>query len=233
MQALDLYAEIEEYLDFQQEIEALYKAILTEVIQVEPKTLVDIGCGQGEFCNIVEHNGIKSLGVDLSYMQIKLAQTKFPNLSFKAIDIAKLSKTFDCATATFDVINYIPMNQLEEFFTHCGNLLNKNGYFIFDINSHFGFEEVAQGTLNIDQDDIFIAIDANFEDHKLYTDITVFKKNNGCYNKQTGTIEQFYHCNDLLKSTLNNAGFIIEKTLPFSLHSEEENDKLILVCKKI
>ncbi|MCB9096387.1 MAG: hypothetical protein H6630_01880 [Arcobacter sp.] len=46
----------------------------------------------------------------------------------------------------------------------------------FDGNSYFGFEEVAQGTITIDLEDKFIAIDANFEDEKLQTDITLFKE---------------------------------------------------------
>ena len=233
MQALDLYGQIQEYLDFDEEITALYKAILLEVIQKEPNTLIDIGCGQGEFCNIVQLNNITTLGVDLSTTQIELAKQKFPNLSFKAVDIANIEQTYECATATFDVINYIPTNYLKQFFDNTNKLLEKDGYFIFDINTLFGFEEIAQGTLIIEEDDIFIGIDANFEENTLYTDMTVFTKEKSCYNKQTGTIEQYFHSNEELQSLLEKSGFIIEKSIEFLLHSETNNDKLILVCKKV
>ena len=58
--------------------------------------------------------------------------------------------------------------------------LNNNGYFIFDTNSLFGFEEVAQGSLNINLRNKFISIDALFKEEKLKTDIRVFthEKNN-------------------------------------------------------
>jgi len=232
LQALDLYGEIQEYLDFEDEIEALYRATLLEVIQKEPKTLIDIGCGQGEFCNIVEHNGITTLGVDLSQIQIDLAQQKFPNLSFKAIGIADIAQKYDCATATFDVINYIPKSQLKAFFESTNKTLHKNGYFIFDINTLFGFEEIAQGTLIIDEEDTFIGIDANFEDNILYTDMTLFTKENSCYNKQKGTIKQYFHPTKELQLLLEECGFVVEKSVDFSLHSEDDNDKMILVCKK-
>ena len=233
MKALELYGQIQEYLDFKEEIRALYKAILLQVLQSESQQVIDIGCGQGEFCNILELNGVKTLGVDLSKKQIELAKLNFPELEFKAIDIADINEQFECATATFDVINYISEKNLKEFFTNTNQILKDGGYFIFDINTLFGFEEIAQGALLIDKEDIFIGIDAKFNGHSLFTELTVFTKEDHNYNKQTGTIEQFYHSNKLLESTLKDAGFEIIKSIDFSLHSDEENDKIILVCKKL
>ena len=106
-------------------------------------------------------------------------------------------------------------------------------YFIFDINSLYGFENVAQGTLNIENDDNFIAIDANFEENILYTDITRFQKDkNNKYTKKNGTIEQYYYSNDTLSSILTRIGFEVENIIEFNLHTQEEFDKYIFVCKK-
>lgn len=232
MQALDLYATIEEYLDFEDEVHHLYKTIGHTVLSKDPKTLIDIGCGQGEFCHIMELNGIKCLGVDLSSKQIEIALSKGTNA--KCIDIKDIKEKFDCATATFDVINYIPKNQIREFLTNSYNLLNENGYFIFDINSFYGFDTVAQGTLNIDLDDKFIAIDANFNENTLYTDITLFnqKDTKNRYKKQSGTIEQYCHSNNELSNILTSIGFEIENILDINLHTSEEFDKHIFICKK-
>ena len=231
MHALDLYASIEEYFDFEDEIHHLYKTIGHTVLSKNPKTLIDIGCGQGEFCYIMELNGIKTLGVDLSKKQIEIAVSKGTNA--KCIDIKDIKATYDCATATFDVINYIPNNYIENFLQQSYNLLNTDGYFIFDINSLYGFENVAQGTLNIENDDNFIAIDANFEENILYTDITLFKKDKyNKYTKENGTIEQYYYSNDKLSTILTAVGFEIENIIEFNLHTQEEFDKYIFVCKK-
>jgi predicted TPR repeat methyltransferase len=232
LHALDLYATIEEYLDFEQEVHHLYKTIGHTVLSKDPQTLIDIGCGQGEFCHIMGLNGIKSLGVDLSAKQIEIATSK--GLNAKCIDIKDISDTFDCATATFDVINYINNDSLKAFLEHCYTLLNVNGYFIFDINSLYGFDTIAQGTLNIDIDDKFIAIDANFEDNILYTDITLFsqKDTKKRYKKQTGTIAQYYYSNEYLTGILKSIGFEVENIINFNLHSDEEFDKYIFVCKK-
>ncbi len=232
MQALDLYATIEEYLDFEDEVHHLYKTIGHTVLSKDPKTLIDIGCGQGEFCHIMQLNGIKSFGVDLSAKQIEIAVSK--GTDAKCIDIKDVKETYDCATATFDVINYIPKEHIKDFLTHSYNLLNENGYFIFDINSLYGFDNVAQGTLNIDLEDKFIAIDANFEENILYTDITLFSQKDAKerYKKQTGTIQQYCYSNEELTNILTSIGFEVENIINFNLHSAEEFDKYIFVCKK-
>lgn len=232
MHGLDLYAHIEEYLEFEDEVHHLYKTIGFEVLSKEPKTLIDIGCGQGEFCHIMSLNGIKTLGVDLSVKQIELALAK--GINAKCIDIKDIKEKFDCATATFDVINYISNDAIHSFLQNSYNLLNKNGYFIFDINSLYGFDTVAQGTLIIDSDDKFIAIDAHFEENILYTDITLFsqKDTKERYKKQTGRIQQYYYSNEELTSILIYIGFEVEKIMNVNLHADEEFDKYIFICKK-
>jgi cyclopropane fatty-acyl-phospholipid synthase-like methyltransferase len=160
LQPLDLYAKIEEYLDFEEEVKYLHNTIKSLVLEKKPDTHIDIGCGQGEFSKDLNSLGIKTLGVDLSKKQIQIATSK--GIDAKCIDIADIEEKFDLATAIFDVINYLPNEYIKTFLQNSYNLLNPNGYFIFDVNTLFGFEEVAQGTLTIDVDDKFIAIDANF-----------------------------------------------------------------------
>ncbi len=230
MQTLDLYATIEEYLDFDDEIDNLYTCIKDIVVSNKPKSLIDIGCGQGEFCKRISSFGIDTLGVDLSAKQIEIITSK--GIKAKCIDIKDINEKYDCATAVFDVINYMSKDYIKEFLTNSYNLLNNNGYFIFDINSLYGFEEIAQGTLNIDIQDKFIAIDAVFEEEVLYTDITLFTKESVNYKKQNGTIKQYYYeSNDLIK-ILTQVGFVVEEIRHFNLHSEESNDKYIFICKK-
>ena len=231
MQPLDLYASIEQYLEFEDEIQTLHNKISNIAISKNPKTLIDIGCGQGEFCHQLSLRGIETFGVDLSAKQIEIALEKGINAA--CIDIKDITNKYDCATAIFDVVNYLPENYIKSFLTHTYNLLNDGGYFIFDINSLYGFDEVAQGTLNIDLEDKFIAIDANYEDTTLYTDITLFTKDNDCYKKQTGTIEQYYYRIDQLEEVLKSIGFKVEKVIDFKLHEcSQADDKYIFICQK-
>lgn len=230
MQALDLYGSIEQYLDFKDEISSLYSQTLDLVLEKTPNKLIDIGCGQGGFCILAQDKGIQTLGVDLSSKQIKLAKQK--DINVKCCDIKDIDEKFSCATAIFDVLNYIPKKELENFLQYTYDLLESSGYFIFDINTLFGFEEIAQGTLTIDLEDKFIAIDANFQEDTLYTDITLFRASNGLYNKERGTIEQHYHDKKTFLKLFKKIGFKLIKIKDVYLHNDEVADKQIYVIEK-
>ncbi|PLY04352.1 MAG: class I SAM-dependent methyltransferase [Arcobacter sp.] len=228
---LELYAKVEEFLNFQDEVKELHSAFLGLIFEKGLDDIIDIGCGQGAFMMHLLANGVNAYGIDLSVEQIKICQAY--NLNADAIPLEKVREKFSCATAIFDVINYIPKNELEQFFKDTSKVLTDNGYFIFDVNSLFGFEEVAQGSLNINNDDKFIAIDAIFENNELKTDITLFNKTkNNLYTKEEDTIIQYYHDIKFLKTTIINSGFEIENIINFNLHTDEEADKLIFICKK-
>ncbi|MEV9592929.1 class I SAM-dependent methyltransferase [Aliarcobacter butzleri] len=228
---LDLYAKVEPYLDFEEEVYTLHKEFLRFVMVNDLDNIIDIGCGQGYFLENLKVNKKKYFGIDLSVEQIKVCQEK--NLNAKAIALKDVKEKFDCATAIFDVLNYISKNELKRFLEQTYEILNQNAYFIFDVNSYFGFDEVAQGTITIDVEDKFIAIDANFENNKLQTDITLFEKQeNGLFSKEQDSIIQEYHSKELLTKILEEIGFKQIEIKEFNLHTDEIADKLIFICKK-
>lgn len=228
---LDLYAKVEPYLDFEEEVYTLHKEFLRFVMINDLDNIIDIGCGQGYFLENLKVNKKKYFGIDLSVEQIKVCQEK--NLNAKAIDLKDVKEKFDCATAIFDVLNYISKNELKRFLEQTYEILNQNAYFIFDVNSYFGFDEVAQGTITIDVEDKFIAIDANFENNKLQTDITLFEKQeNGLFSKEQDSIIQEYHSKEFLTKILEEMGFKLIEIKEFNLHTDEIADKLIFICKK-
>ncbi len=229
---LDLYAKVEPYLDFEEEIYILHKDFLRFVMVNELDNIIDIGCGQGYFLENLKVNKKKYFGIDLSVEQIKVCEAK--NLNAQAIALKDVKEKFDCATAIFDVLNYIPKKELKQFIKETSLVLNQGASFIFDVNSLFGFEEVAQGCITIDVENKFIAIDANFENNKLQTDITLFEKQeNGMFSKEQDSIIQEYHSKEFLTKLLKECGFEIQEIKEFNLHTDENADKLIFICKKI
>ena len=229
---LDLYARVEPFLSFEEEIYTLHKEFLKFIMVNDLDNIIDIGCGQGYFLENLMVNKKTAFGIDLSVEQIKACEER--NLNAKVIDLADVKEKFDCATAIFDVLNYIPKEDLKSFITQVNIVLNQGAYFIFDVNSLFGFEEVAQGCITIDLDDKFIAIDANFGDNKLQTDITLFtKENSGLFSKESDSIIQEYHSKEFLRKLLKECNFEVQEIKKFNLHTDEHADKLIFICKKI
>ena len=229
---LDLYAKVEPYLDFEEEVYTLHKEFLRFVMVNDLDNIIDIGCGQGYFLENLKVNKKKYFGIDLSVEQIKVCEAK--GLNAKVIPLGLVKEKFDCATAIFDVLNYIPKTELKNFIQETNLVLNQGGYFIFDVNSLFGFDVIAQGCITIDVEDKFIAIDANFENNKLQTDITFFEKQeNGMFSKESDSIIQEYHSKEFLSKVLKECNFEIVDIKEFNLHTDDNADKLIFICKKI
>ncbi len=229
---LELYSKVEPYLDFEDEVYLLHKEFMTFVMMNELDNIIDIGCGQGYFLDNLKINKKTAFGIDLSVEQIKVCKAK--NLDAQVIPLSKVKNKYDCATAIFDVLNYIPKDALATFIKETSLVLNQGGYFVFDVNSLFGFENIAQGCITIDLKDKFIAIDANFDDNKLQTDITLFsKQKNKSFSKESDSIIQEYHSKEFLKELLESNGFKIQEIKEINLHSDEDADKLIFICKKI
>ena len=231
MNALNLYSIVEQDLDFKEEVSELYNAYELFINQIEPSSLIDIGCGQGDFLLQIEHEDMSTYGIDLSNEQIKVCQSK--GIKSDCLDIADVKDTYDCATAMFDVLNYIDKKTIRSFIQATYDVLNDESYFIFDVNTLFGFDSVAQGSLNINKSDRFIGIDAYFEDEKLSTNITLFQKEqNDLYKKYNETITQYYHSKEYLEELLHSIGFEVQNALEFKLHDEDNADKYIFLCRK-
>ena len=229
---LNLYAKIEEYLDFEDEVFRLHSEFISIIIEKKLDNILDVGCGQGSFLNQLATLKLNSYGIDLSSEQIKICKKNgIKNVS--SMPLNEVKEKYDCATAIFDVINYIPKNGIKTFFDEMNLVLNQGGYFIFDVNSLFGFEDVAQGTLSMDLGDKFIVIDATFEEEKLFTDITLFTQDkNQLFKKENDAIIQYYYETNGLKELLKESGFEVERVLDFNLHDCGQSDKEIYICKK-
>ncbi|XPV54711.1 MAG: class I SAM-dependent DNA methyltransferase [Halarcobacter ebronensis] len=212
---LNLYSKIEPYLDFQDEVYNLHNEFMSIVFDKELDNILDVGCGQGFFIESLNLNQKNAYGIDLSSEQIEACKQRGVE-NVACIDLKDVKEKYDCATAIFDVINYIPKDSLKEFFENVYKALNNKGYFIFDVNTLYGFEEIAQGCITMDLDDKFIAIDAIYEDEKLVTDLTLFTKlEDGNFKKENDFITQYYHSKDRLKKMLKKIGFELEEFTRF------------------
>src|SRR5262245_29507216 len=66
-------------------------------------SVLDVGCGQGYFSNLLRESGMVVLGMDVSVAGIRAAQESYsrPGLAFVVADIirAPLAREFDCVFA--------------------------------------------------------------------------------------------------------------------------------------
>ena len=226
---LELYGEIEPLLGFEEETDRLYDIYIEILKSWSPETLLDIGCGSGKFLlRAMSELPLKdSLGVDLSQEMVKRA--KRAGAEAEALDICELNKRFEAATAIFDVLNYLERAELERFLGCVEDILEPNGLFLADINTLYGFEEVAQGALIRENEKEVLTLESIFEDGVMSTAINYFKaQNSGCYERKSDVVTQYFH---EIETILDSTSLELIQTYPISLYAEEPDKELLLFKK--
>jgi len=226
MTNLDLYAKIEPMIGFYEVYEKLYKKYLMILNQYPVQKVLDIGCGNGEFLSMLSEK-YDAFGIDISREMVEISLKK--GLEVKCCYLHELSFIYDTIVAVADVLNYMPKSELQKFMEDVYAHLKEGGVFICDVNTLHGFEDVAAGSMNVDEGDRFLAIDAEFEEDMLHTDIVYFeKKRDDCFVKEEAKIVQYYHS---LSDILSLSPMKMIKKFDISLFSTEA-DKTILVFQK-
>ena len=104
--------------------------------QYHPKTAMDLACGTGVLCQILDNAGIEAAGMDFSSGMIDIAKANNPHMHFDVADMTtyRPQKHYDLVTCTGDAINHIPeLSDVEKIFANVYAYLAPGGYFVFDI----------------------------------------------------------------------------------------------------
>lgn len=227
--ALDLYAKVEDMLGLKEASSKLYSYYFEILKEIEFDSVLDIGCGSGEFLSIIDSLNIckKSLGIDRSALMVKRAQAN--GINAKNIELSDIKDKFSLATATFDMVNYLNKEQFFDFFKDLAKVVKRDGYFLFDINTLFGLSELAVGNFIEQDENRFVTIESFYEDEIYDSFFTLFEKNeNGLYKKSSSKISQYYHS---LEDFEKLDRWKLESVLPISLYEYESVDKNILLLK--
>ena len=104
--------------------------------RLQPKTAMDLACGTGILCGILDEAGIRAAGMDFSSGMIDIARENYPHLHFDVADMItyRPDKRFELVTCTGDAVNHIPdLSDVRKIFENVYAYLTVGGYFVFDI----------------------------------------------------------------------------------------------------
>lgn len=224
---LDLYAKIESLIGFDAQYEKLYQIYLQLLHSLHVKTILDVGCGNGTFLKHMQREQLNACGIDRSAAMVERALSLGVEASTKELDAFE-EASFECVVAIADVLNYIPATELESFFEAVARVLPKEGYFVCDVNTLYGFEGVADGVMCQDKGNQFLSVEATFSNKELLTKIVLFEKEGELYRKVEGSITQYFHSLAFFKKLKL---FKLCSTKSVTLFGDEP-DKTILVLQK-
>ena len=226
MTNLDLYAKAEHLLGIEEATEALYDLYRSELDEKDVKTLLDVGCGRGGFMTRMISDGVKCKGVDLSAAMIDECVNS--GLDAECVDVADVDGKYDAIVSIFDVLNFMDQDSLVKFLNAISEKLNDDGVFIADINTRYGFSDVAEGSMSKETETEFLSVDAEFHNDELNTQFTLFEKQeDDSYKKYQDTIIQHFH---KIKTFQKLEGLKLIEKQTFSLYDTE--DKTLLIFKK-
>jgi len=84
------------------------------VLDVNPKTIIDVGCGEGQWADVLPG---EYLGIDIAENMIKIAKQRYPNKKFKVVSLEDaprvINKKFDLAFC-YTVFEHIPEENMEK-----------------------------------------------------------------------------------------------------------------------
>ena len=104
--------------------------------EIRVESMLDIGCGTGVLCHVLQEHGIKAHGMDLSEGMLKVAREKYPEIPFEQGNMITYDTPlrFDLVTSTCDAMNHIlSPADLEQAMRHVHTYLAPGGYFLFDL----------------------------------------------------------------------------------------------------
>jgi len=107
------------------------QAIIDAVLSGTPKTVLDVGCGEGWLVRELSKAGVDTMGIDgvadlIAYAQ-QQSDDRFETLAFEDLSNANIKQQFDVIVANFSLLG---KESVECLFGNIANLLNAEGTFI-------------------------------------------------------------------------------------------------------
>lgn len=227
--SLDLYAKVEDLLGVKEVAPKLYAHYLLFLQTIDVQTLLDVGCGSGDFLGKMQSAlAIEYVkGIDLSPLMVSYTLAK--GIEVECANLCALEGNYDVITAVFDMLNYLTPTDLKGFLHCVKEHLSGGGYFLCDINTLYGFENVAVGSYIVDDEERFLTIDSDFQEGEYVSEFTLFAKEGDSFRKSQESIRQYFHS---VEQIVEYSGLHLIENNEVVLYGFEQADKRFLVLKK-
>ena len=213
-------------------------------------TVLDLGCGTGEFILRFLKDGFTVVGVDLSEKMLEMSEKKllknnFINnyklvkeniINYENINENNEIQQVDYIICNFDTVNYLK-NEKEflKFIKKCNQNLKKDGYLIFDAVTEDIFEEIFENNIFLDEEPEYTSIwrHEQLSEKKHLVEIDLFireNENDNLFRKYNEVQHKFIYEPEWIVETVQNNGFEIFDT---ASNPEFGESRIFFVLKKL
>ncbi len=187
--------------------------------KVDPKLVLDLGCGTGSLTCEMSKRGCEMIGVDLSEDMLLIAQEKAmeqgQNIIFLNQDMSKfkLYGSVNAIISSLDCVNYLTReSQLKSLFRQVAFYLEPDGVFIFDVNSEYKMKKIlGNNTFTYDTEDIFYVWESKFNEKTNVCDyhLTFFENDDEVYFRTDEHQKQRLYTYEEIEHAAQSAGLKI------------------------
>ena len=213
-------------------------------------TILDLGCGTGEFLWRFLKDGFSVVGVDLSKKMLEISEKKLLRnnlvnnyklvkeniINYDNINKKNEIKQVDYIICNFDTVNYLK-NEKEflKFIEKCTQNLKKDGYLIFDAVTEDIFEEIFEDDIFLDEEPEYTSIwrHEQLSKNKHLIEIDLFireNENDNLFRKYNEVQHKFIYEPEWIVETVQNNGFEIFDT---ASNPEFGESRIFFVLKKL
>lgn len=122
---------------------------LMEYYKMEPKLVLDLGCGTGNVTQLLAQKGFEMIGIDNSEEMLMIAKEKARDCQLDILYLGQDMREFELygtvgtVISVCDSLNYIlEEEELLEVFKLVNNYLDPKGLFIFDLNTEYKYKDI-------------------------------------------------------------------------------------------
>lgn len=216
---------------------------------VKTDSILELACGTGNMTNRFAGNGYRIVGTDISDDMLMIAQDKAYEKNLKVDylyqDMTKINyKTkVDCVVSYCDGLNYIrSYDDLELVFEGVEGILKEQGYFIFDISSHYKLSKVIGNNKFMEShEDVVYIWDNYYDDQTEYLDmdLDIFIRcdefdEEDIFERVHETHKQRAYKRDELISAIGKKGYEVLDVLDTNSMEKaiETTERELYICRK-
>ncbi|MHB8171718.1 MAG: class I SAM-dependent DNA methyltransferase [Thermincolia bacterium] len=210
-----VYDRLMQDIPYQQWVDYIFQ--LFQRYGVQPRRILDLGCGTGNVSLPLAQRGLEVVALDLSPDMLAVADQKAFEQGLKVTFIKQdmrqlaLPGTFDVIISMCDSLNYITeASELAEVISRAAHLLNPGGLFIFDLNTPYKLAEVfGDNTFTLMTDDVAYIWENDYspETGICHMDVTFFvQEDNGLFRRFTEEHAEKGYGSEMIIDLIHKAG---------------------------
>ena len=205
--------------------------------------LVDVACGTGSLAVELSRLGYDVIGADSSCEMLSEAVKKaydgskpilFLNQSIDELD---LYGTVGIAVCTLDSINHITdIKQLDKAFSKISLFLEKDGLFVFDVNTLYKHNVVlADNTYVYDCDDVYCVWQNTTENGKTTINLDFFEADGDAYYRSSESFCEVAYSEEEIEKLLAKNGFkVFSKYDDYTKNRvKDDTQRIVYVAGKV